>query len=333
MLKFIFASIARRWRDWLPLLPIGALIALGYSGSGTTWAYVDLLAAAIVSMLVCNPLQLLSVLMAKVRICGAVMLMLVLMAVQLPALTLRSRLCLLLFAVAIGITVYARWTAWRTEETIKQSPEVDKVLAHVAYGGEWESSKAWEEPGCAETRALLHQSAGVLVNETEISSSYRSVYQLAYLHGAAELGKAANTIRILRGKIKKQEQELRAMRAVAANVNDLQADLKKMIDESNRLRDNLSKEKEHNKLLEQQVETLRTKQLPPESPETPSTINIQSTEPISRDAELIRLKDVEGMSYSDLAIHMDMTVGAVKQAVRRARARVAKTENILTINK
>jgi hypothetical protein len=62
MLKFILASIARRWRDWLPLLPIGALVVLGYSGSGTTWAYVDLLAAAIVSMLVCNPLQLLSVL-------------------------------------------------------------------------------------------------------------------------------------------------------------------------------------------------------------------------------------------------------------------------------
>ncbi|MCD7887335.1 MAG: hypothetical protein LUG44_06925 [Clostridiales bacterium] len=91
----------------------------------------------------------------------------------------------LLVVLAVGCVAVALWRrkAWLLAWWVQQSPEVDTVLAHLTHGGEWEPGTAWDNDGCRQTRALLHQALGMECNEDELSRAYKAVYLLAYLCG------------------------------------------------------------------------------------------------------------------------------------------------------
>ena len=143
----------------------------------------DMIAGIVILFLLCNPFQLLRCLSARLRLCIACMIVLVLCAVQLSMLALYARVYLLLAAGGIAVVCRVCWADWRAAELVKQSPEVDRILEHLYYHGEFEARDAWTQYGCKETRSLLRQTAGVEVPESLISSSYMPVYCLGYLHG------------------------------------------------------------------------------------------------------------------------------------------------------
>ncbi|MCD8190043.1 MAG: hypothetical protein LUD78_07460 [Clostridiales bacterium] len=91
----------------------------------------------------------------------------------------------LLVALAAGCVAVAlcRRKAWLLAWQVQQSPEVDTVLAHLTHGGEWEPGTVWDNDGCRQTRALLHQALGMECNEDELDRAYKAVYLLAYLSG------------------------------------------------------------------------------------------------------------------------------------------------------
>ncbi|MCD8147765.1 MAG: hypothetical protein LUD84_10925 [Clostridiales bacterium] len=91
----------------------------------------------------------------------------------------------LLILLAAGCVAVALWRrkAWLLAWEVQQSPEVDTVLAHLTHGGEWEPGTAWDNDGCRQTRALLHQALGMECNEDELARAYKAVYLLAYLCG------------------------------------------------------------------------------------------------------------------------------------------------------
>ena len=143
----------------------------------------DVIAGIVILFLLCNPFQLLRCLSARLRLCIACMIVLVLCAVQLSMLALYARVYLLLAAGGIAVVCRVCWADWRAAELGKQSPEVDRILEHLYYHGEFEARDAWTQYGCRETRSLLRQTAGVEVPESLIASSYMPVYCLGYLHG------------------------------------------------------------------------------------------------------------------------------------------------------
>ncbi|MCD8147516.1 MAG: hypothetical protein LUD84_09630 [Clostridiales bacterium] len=113
----------------------------------------------------------------------------------------------LLILLAAGCVAVALWRrkAWLLAWEVQQSPEVDTVLAHLTHGGEWEPGTAWEQDGCRQTRALLHQALGMECNEDELTRAYKAVYLLAYLSGME--GRQAETDRL---KKKLSEAEIAA---------------------------------------------------------------------------------------------------------------------------
>lgn len=138
----------------------------------------DMIAGIVILFLLCNPFQLLRCLSARLRLCIACMIVLVLCAVQLSMLAVYARVYLLLAAGGIAVVCRVRWADWRAAELVKQSPEVDRILEHLYYHGEFEARDAWTQYGCRETRSLLRQTAGVEVPESLIASSYMPVYCL-----------------------------------------------------------------------------------------------------------------------------------------------------------
>jgi DNA-binding CsgD family transcriptional regulator len=310
----IYLIALSHWRDWLPLLPIVGLVVVGTGGQGTIWIYVDLIFATTILWLICNPFRLLDMFSGKFRICCATAEILLLIAVQAPIEVL-SRISLILIASGILLVASSRAAGWRAAELVRQSADVDKVIAHLAHGGDYAASDAWSEHGCAEVRALLHQTANVEVSEAQLNDTYRAVYHLAYLHGSAKLGKALDKAAALRAENKKMQLEITNLQATQREADEVQRQLNEAITENNHLREHWHNAADEAKLLRQQLQSLRD-----------STTSMQAltahTPTPDRGAELVRMKD-EGLSYGEIASIMDMTTGAVKQAIRRARARLA----------
>lgn len=203
----LYDVVTRSWRDWLPLLPIGALVIMGWRGA-PPWAFGDAVAALLVLCLLCNPLRLLSWMASKTRICSALTVILVVAAVQLPGVGWYARLCLLLVAAVLGVLAWQRRKAWQHDDAFQQSAAVDKVLSQLRHGGKLDAADAWKEHGCAETCALLRQAAGVEAPEGLIDTAYRMVYMLGYLHGCRDGEKLRAQISQLKAKNKEQQLEI-----------------------------------------------------------------------------------------------------------------------------
>jgi len=175
------------WRELLSCAPLVALVALG-CWSAPPSAYADCVAVQILALLVLNPLGLVGRIAAPVtRGALAAALLAILLALRLPWLTAYGRACLVAPALLTAAIALYTAPALLRRYNVRQSDAVDRVLAHLTHGGDFRAADAWERYGCRETRALLHQAVGMECPEPLICSSYRAVYLLGFLHGAAEL--------------------------------------------------------------------------------------------------------------------------------------------------
>ncbi len=215
----------RRWRVWdaVPLVVLGVVIYQGYSiKTMPPELGVFLIVTLGLSTLVCNPFGLLSwAIPPASRACISVGVVLVYGAVEVRYHLPESPLYPLAVAVSCGVGLFAlgvkfrpRWLeTWKQREerrryqlSIFQCEEVDRTIGQLKAGSETAAVEAWDEYGCAQCRALLHQWAAVEISEDELDHIAFPVWLLA--HGSAFTDRAELTEKYER-KIEKLEDTLK----------------------------------------------------------------------------------------------------------------------------
>lgn len=208
------------WRELLSCGPVVWLLAL-ICREASPAEYLDCIAVLVIALLALNPLRLIGRIAAPVtRISLAAAVGVVLCAVRLPWLTACGRACLVVLGLMIAAAAILTAQTCLLNYSIKQSYEVDRVLAHLTHGTDLRAAAAWENYGCRETRAVLHQAVGVECPEPLVCSSYKAAYLLGFLHGgrgldeaAAKLEKANATIQQLQKEKERLQNRLDWMQA------------------------------------------------------------------------------------------------------------------------
>ncbi len=201
------------------------LLAIGLSPSAWGEAWFALLAALFLFLvLICNPLRIWDRLLpprSRALIAAGVLVALLPFTLSDSEPLARA----FLWAIAAGLVAVAFWrrALWLGIYRVRQSPDVDTVLAHLAYDGDWDAGRAWETHGCRETRALLHQTVEAECDEGKMHRTYMPVYLLGYLHGkAAEVRRAEKTqgqqanAAALERRCQEQEEQLTALKGELA---------------------------------------------------------------------------------------------------------------------
>lgn len=284
----------------------------------------DMIAGIVILFLLCNPFQLLRCLSACLRLCIACMIVLVLCAVQLSMIALYARVYLLLAAVGIAVVCRVRWADWRAAELVKQSPEVDRILEHLYYHGEFEARDAWTQYGCRETRSLLRQAAGVEVPESLIASSYMPVYCLGYLHGCKgveELSEQVSQLEDVQEQFDKLQYKAQDMQD---DLNDFRKEVESLYAENEQLREQgseyrhaLTASDEVIKRLREEIDQLKNEQVALE-PEKPAFSTAPASEPENQDSEILRLFE-SGMSLSQIGARFGISKSSAHAAKERAK--------------
>lgn len=284
----------------------------------------DMIAGIVILFLLCNPFQLLRCLSARLRLCIACMIVLVLCAVQLSMIALYARVYLLLAAGGIAVVCRVRWADWRAAELVKQSPEVDRILEHLYYHGEFEARDAWTQYGCRETRSLLRQAAGVEVPESLIASSYMPVYCLGYLHGCKgveELTEQVSKLEEVQDQFDKLQYKAQDMQD---DLNDFRKEVENLYTENEQLREQgseyrhaLTASDEVIKRLREEIDRLKNEQVAPE-PEKPAFSTAPAGKPENQDSEILRLFE-SGMSLSQIGARFGISKSSAHAAKERAK--------------
>lgn len=305
------------WREILSFIPISVLIYAGYSHAPPV-AYLDILAALAVVVLLADPFVLISSCLAPAsRAYGVVIIILTVVALQLPAISVYFRICFLGIAALLVFIVFKKHKAWFDAYRIRQSPEVDKVLAHMAQKGvEMDAQTAWDKYGARETRALLHQALNLELPEINLQCSHRAVYLLGYLHGirdyTAELKK-------VKKKLATQEQINDNLKNRIYQMEDKSKEHAEIIDEVVELRRKVSNLESYNSRLSRNLREAReeVERLQPPPPEK------------SRN-ELIVEYVAQGHSQNETAEHFNVSPATVSRAVKAAKNSIADGEKVVS---
>ncbi len=288
----------------LPLGSVSLLVLAGWRGV-PIWLYADLLALLFVVVLACNPFMMLSDMMAPVT--RGMLILAVLLAVcglQIPNVDLYARGCLELVAVdLVALAAYLRkrqLLSWQ----VKQSPEVDRVLSFLNHKGDFDAAQAWEEYGCRETRALLHQSIGMECPENLVDSVHKATYMLAFLHGRAW---AKKTIKALKKQIKDNKTVIEAQKDTIQHTQSQYWELEAAKKEA---RDANAREK----AIRAENDQLRAK-----LQEAIAELDKYGpTQEESREAEIARYVS-NGHSYAEAAERFGVSKSTVGNIVRKAK--------------
>ena len=288
----------------------------------------DMIAGIVILFLLCNPFQLLRCLSARLRLCIACMIVLVLCAVQLSMLALYARVYLLLAAGGIAVVCRVCWADWRAAELVKQSPEVDRILEHLYYHGEFEARDAWTQYGCKETRSLLRQTAGVEVPESLIASSYMPVYCPGYLHGCKgieELSEQVTQLEEVQERFDRLQDKAQDMQD---DLNDFRKEVENLYTENQRLREQgseyrhaLTASDEVIQRLREEINSFKNDRVAPEAetgPEKPAFSAAPASEPENQDSEILRLFEA-GMSLSQIGARFGISKSSAHAAKERAK--------------
>lgn len=280
----------------IPAAPLCAVLLLGYAGAAPVLIALSCV-AFVIAVLCFNPLDLLDVLPARSRYCLACAVLLATLS-AVPAISAPARLVLILCAVLCATVSIKRRYVWRTSELVRQSPAVDTVLSSIGADKATGAGRSWNGHGKAESRALLHQIAGVEITEPDVERICAPVYQLGYIHGIAGTER-------LQAKIKRLEQDrvdsLCRIAALEAQVRGAEA----LTAELEQARKQLAQEPERPKPAIAP---------PPPEPE-------QETEPEdkqSRNARIAADRDA-GMTLGELAERYAMTRSGIQHVLRMQR--------------
>lgn len=265
------------------------------------WGYALALAVLAMLVLTCNPLHIWDGLLPpKARALMAAGILVALLPVSFDGVAPLAKAAL--WALAAGMEAVALWRRklWMGLWRIRQSPDVDRVLAHLSHEGDWEAGRAWEQYGCRETRALLHQTLWAECSEQEMGRTYLPVYLLGYLHGSGaeqRRGRKAETDRAA------LEDQARTLRAKEEELAALRSDNAALAGELEQARYSAETYQARATLLEQRVQEL---QLDPEA----------------RDAAILAYVEA-GHTYTEAGAKYGLTKAGAVSAARRARDKEA----------
>lgn len=317
------------------ILPFAALLAAGCCMAAVPISAglgADMLAGIGILFLLCNPFRLLRRLSARLRACIACMVILILCAVQLPVLALCVRVYLILAAVCIAAVCRVCWADWRAAELVKQSPEVDRILEHLYYHGEFEARDAWTQYGCRETRSLLRQAAGVEVPESLIASSYMPVYCLGYLHGCKGVEELSEQLSQLDGVQERFDKLHDKAQDMQDGLNELNQEVSKLYAENQSLytenRQLEAREAEYRQALaasdaviqqlQEELSQLGTAQNCAVSPNLETPEEAPAPNQGNQDSEILRLFE-SGMSLSQIGKQFGISKTSAYTAKERAK--------------
>jgi DNA-directed RNA polymerase specialized sigma24 family protein len=319
LIRTAFAAARFYWRQWVPVLPLLALLWAGWEGT-TIAGYVDLTLLLVMSVLVCNPFCVLSGVLAPASrgaITAAILTSMA--AVQRPHLELYCRSVFLLMSGLVLGLVWKCNTNWLLNWKVRQSPQVNKVLSQLTRGGDaLEAADAWERFGARETRALLRQSLSLECPEKLVVSGYAAVYQLAFLHGSRW---AEREVR----KLKKQLKEKVSLDwAKGASIAEYQA----MTERNNALEsavERLTQEKEQLQARCEELQDLPVELVARvEEAEKPAPVVPEPT-PLDRDKALIEYVEA-GHSYAEAGERFGLSKSGAAAVVRRVRQKQKQEE-------
>lgn len=284
------------------VVPLALLVLFGLF-SAPWWGYAVLLAVLAMMVIICNPFHIWDRLLPpKTRLLMAAGLLIGLLPVSFHSVAPLAKL--VLWGLAVGLWAVALWRRrmWLALWRIRQSPDVDTVLAHLSHDGDWQAGRAWEQYGCRETRALLHQTLWAECNEAEINRTYMPVYLLGYLHGSA--ARQASTRKAAAGKATLAEQT-RQMQEMETELAALRADNAALEAQLAQAKDNTASYRAQCNALEQRISDMQ-----------------MTTE--ERDAAILAYVEV-GHSYTEAGAKYGLTKNGAVSAARRAKQKEAVT--------
>ena len=188
----------------MSIFPVAVIFACGIIGTRPV-VYIDLTAVFLTSVIALDPLGLVKTALSPGTRAGLTIGgVLVLFCLQVPDIDLYFRVWGIVMGVVIALTCLLCNGHWMVLYRVRQSASVDKTLAYLAHGGELPGAKAWDNYGCRESRALLHQAMGMECGERVLNSSYKAVYLLAFIHGSSGY---EQKVKNLQKRVKDLEQE------------------------------------------------------------------------------------------------------------------------------
>lgn len=277
-------------------VPLALLVLFGFC-SAPWWGYAVLLAVLTMLVLLCNPFHVWDRLLPpKTRLLMAAGLLIGLLPVSFYGVAPLAKL--VLWGLAVGLWAVALWRRrmWLGLWRIRQSPDVDTVLAHLSHDGDWQAGRAWEQYGCRETRALLHQVLWAECNENEMQRTYMPVYLLGYLHGAA-----AAVSQTKKAKAEQAEQKKQAYRIqeLEAEVAELKADRAATEAKLAQAQDSAASYRAQCNALEQRLEEVQL-------------------DPVARDAAILAYVEA-GHTYTDAGAKFGLSRSGALAAAKRAK--------------
>jgi DNA-binding CsgD family transcriptional regulator len=317
VLGYFVQAVLYYWREIVSFCPVLVLVYFGYTNAPIS-AFFDTLAVFAVIVLVLNPFYLLSQVLAPVtRAFVVATIVLIFTALRLPAMSLYFRICFLLIACLLGFITFKKAGSWFNAYRIRQSPQVDKVLSHMANkGADMDAQVAWERQGAREARAVIHQSLNIELTESHLEGSHRAVYLLGYLHGNKEY---SAKVRTLTKKLDSQKQIGENMKTQLLKVEDKSKEYNELSNEVYQLRQQVSNLESrntrlHNNLREARMEVERLQPPPPEQ---------------SRNDKILEFIS-QGHSQSETAKHFEISPATVSRIVKTSKDSVPEGEKAVS---
>ncbi len=204
----------------------------------------------------------------------------------------------ILWALAAGLWIVALWRRrlWLGLYRVKQSPDVDTVLSHLSHDRDWQAGRAWEQYGCRETRALLHQAVEAECTEGEMYRTYMPCYLLGFLHGAASVTSKTDNIKKLQTTIDNQ----------AMHMKEQEAEIEKLKSSNEYYREESQKYQNEAWQLSRYAEQLKQK------------MNHMTLQQGDRDAAILAYIEA-GHSQAEAGKEFGLSKSGVSVAVKRAR--------------
>lgn len=308
---------ALKWVWALPAFPLSLILALGFDGASGS-AILLSVAAFAVSVLLCNPFRVLDFLPRRFRICISSSAVIVIPAF-ISEITAAARAGLLLTSAGIILLSIRRLSDWKQQDWLRQSPEVDRILADIGHQVRNVAFDNWVSHGRAESRALLHQVAGIEISEAKLEASHMPVYCLGYFTAARRVKKLEQLL----ADEKKERQEL------AQRFSDVLDRERQANSEIEDLRESLAKSEKTCEALRGRVDDLSGKLSGMKKIHEEDLAEIERLEgltadettcdtPEDRNVRMMREYD-NGASYSQLAEQYNLSKSGVRFAIQKAR--------------
>lgn len=303
--------VKRYLRELLAVAGVCSFVAAGRLAV-TPLVMVNVAVCLVVCWLVTDPWDLLSVvMMRRTRLMLAAAIAIDTAALELPGLDISVRLGAGAVTGFLALIWMRHRDAWHISQRFGQSQHENLTLSHYTKDGEWDAGKSWTERGRAEVAGFVRQGLGQIVEEKVLDKILRPSYQIGYMDGSEKSRKA----------LEKSQRRVEALQASEQRAWDQVAEYRER--EEERI-DFVSEREQFDATIQRHKNQIRD--LKAEVSELRDRLQLfEEAEPEqdagSRDAEMLRLYDVEGMSYAAIGKRYGLSKDGARSAINRERLR------------